>query len=213
MLVYIYYFLMLVCFATGCFYLKYTYVRLLVALLSFSVLTEVAVEVIGKEANSYFFLYHIFIIIEYLFITLILKRWITNQWVQKIMMVSMVVFCVVSLLVSMYVQDFSLFPSINANIEGLLIITWCIVSFFSIVPLDNTAIYHLPVFWVTLAFFIYFSGTLGINGVYNYLLSHEEGTAKRIYSIFNSISNYVLYILLTIGILCHKQDPKYSAQL
>jgi len=184
-----------------------------VALLSFSIITEVAVEIIGKETNSYYFVYHFFIIIEYIFITLILKRWVTNTRVKKIMLSSVFVFCLVSLLISTYIQDFSFFPSINANIEGLLIITWCIISFFSIVPLENTAIYYLPVFWVTLAFFIYFSGTLGINGVYNYLLTQEGATAKKIYSIFNSISNYVLYILLTIGILCHNQDRKYSAQL
>lgn len=211
--VYIYYFLMLVCFTTGCFYLNYMYVRLLVALLSFSILTEVVVEVIGKETNSYYFVYHFFIIIEYIFITLILKRWGTNKWVQKIMVVSMFVFCFASLLVSGYVQNFSFFPSINANIEGMLIITWCIISFFSIKPLENIAIYQLPVFWITLAFLIYFSGTLGINGVYNSLLAHDEETARKIYGIFNSISNYVLYILLTIGILCHNQDRKYSAQL
>ncbi|RXK62384.1 hypothetical protein ESA94_05080 [Lacibacter luteus] len=183
------------------------------ALLSFSIITEIAVEIIGKETNGYYFLYHFFIIIEYIFITLILKRWITNKWVQKIMMISLFVFCFASLLISLFVQDFSFFPSINANIEGMLIITWCIISFFSIVPLENTAIYQLPVFWVTLAFFIYFAGTLGINGVYNHLLSQEAATAKKIYGIFNSVSNYVLYILLTIGILCHNQDRKYSALL
>jgi hypothetical protein len=213
MLVYIYYFLMLVCFATGCFYLNHMYVKLLVALLSFSILTEVVVELIGKETSRYYFVYHFFIIVEYIFITLILKRWVTNEWVKKIMVASMVVFCIASLIISLYVQDFSFFPSINANIEGLLIITWCIISFFSIIPVENTAIYHLPVFWVTLAFLIYFSGTLGINGVYNSLLSHDEETARKIYGIFNSVSNYVLYILLTIGILCHNQDRRYSAQL
>lgn len=213
MLVYIYYFLMLVCFAAGCFYVQYVYVRLLVALLSFSILTELAVEIIGKETTGYFFLYHIFIVIEYIFITLILRRWIINTWVKKIMLVSVYVFCFVSFFISLYVQDFSLFPSINANVEGLLMITWCIITFFSITPLENTPIYKLPVFWITLAFFIYFSGTLSINGVYNYLLLKEGATAKKIYSIFNSVSNYVLYILLTIGILCHNQDRKYSVQL
>lgn len=213
MLVYIYYFLMLVCFAAGCFFLKYSYVKLLVALLSFSIITEVAVEIIGKETDEYYFLYHFFIIIEYAFITLILKRWVTNKAVRKIMQVSIVLFFIASLFVSTYVQSFSLFPSINANIEGLLIITWCIIAFFSITPLENTPIYKLPVFWVTLAFLIYFSGTLGVNGVYNYLLLQEKVKAEKIYNIFNSFSNYVLYILLTIGILCHNQDRKYSAPL
>jgi hypothetical protein len=211
MLVYIYYYLMLVSFVTGCFYLKHRYVQLLVALLSASILTEIAVEIKGKEANHHYVFYHFFVIVEYVFITFILREWISNKRMRTTMLASAFVFCIMAMLISFNVQDFHFYPSINVNIEGLLILTWCIISFFSITPLENTPIYYLPVFWITLAFFLYFAGTLGINGAYNLLVEKVSG-AKKISTLFNSISNYLLYILITIGILCQKWDLKYSAQ-
>ena len=211
MLVYIYYYLMLISFATGCFYLKHRYVQLLVALLSISILTEIAVEIRGKDANHHYIFYHFFVIFEYAFITLILRSWISSKRVRKIMLVSIFAFSILSLLISFYVQDFSFHPSINLNIEGLLILTWCIISFFSITPLENAPIYYLPAFWITLAFLLYFAGTLGVNGVYN-MLAEKVSDAKKIYTLFSSISNYLLYIFITIGILCQKWDLKYSAQ-
>lgn len=211
MLVYIYYYLMLVSFVTGCFYLQHRYVRLLVALLSISILTEIAVEIRGKDANRHFVFYHFFVLFEYVFMTFILRQWITNKNVRKIMQISAFAFCVISLLISFYVQDFSFHPSINLNIEGLLILTWCIISFFSITPLEDTPIYYFPAFWITLAFLLYFAGSLGVNGVYN-MLAEKVSNAKEIYTLFSSISNYLLYIFITIGILCQKWDLKYSAQ-
>jgi hypothetical protein len=104
------------------------------------------------------------------------------------------------------------YPSININIESILLITWSLISFISIQAFNELSIYKLPVFWCTLAFFVYFSGTISVNSIYNLLLEKNQERARILFSIFNSAFNYLLYIFLTIGIISFRWQEKSSVR-
>ncbi len=207
-LVYVYYVLMVVCFAFSLFNLEYKLVKLLSGLLLISITAEIIVEIIGKKTHSYYVVYHLFIPVEYALITLLLRQKIINRTIRLIMLVTILSFFPVSLYISLFVQDVNDFPSITANIEGSLVIAWCLLTLFSIEPVDRLPIFRIPIFWLTLAFLTYFVGTISINSIYNYLLANKSDVAKNLYTILNSISNYLLYIFLIIGIKCHKWEAK-----
>lgn len=199
---------MLICYIISIFYIEFRRVKLINILLSISIVSEILVELIGKQSQDFFIVYHFFIIFEFTLITVTLKREIENRLIQRLMTSSMYAFIPASLYISFYIQSFEQFPSISATIEALFIIIWCIVVLLSLDPKNSLFIYRNPIFWVTLSFFIYFAGTISINGIYNYLLAHKTSTAKKLYTICNSISNYLLYIILTIGIICHKWEKR-----
>lgn len=200
-LVYVYYIIMVMCFITSLFYLHYKKVKILSLLLLLSIITELGVELLNAKGQNYFILYHFFTIIEYALITLLLRDGIPVHSIQKIMLYSIFIFSLFSVSISLYFQRFSQFPAISNSIEGLLIITWSVLALWHIDASDNISIFQQPGFWFALSFLTYYAGTIAFNGIYNYLLHDKTETARKFFSIINSISNYLLYLLLIVGIL------------
>lgn len=204
MLVYIYYLLMVISFIASLFFLRHKKVQILSLLLFLSIVTEIGVEIMQAHSINYFVFYHFFTIAEYALITLLLRDGIGVLFIRKLMMYSIMFFTAVSLFISFFVQEFEQFPTISNSIEGLLVITWCILALWFIDANYETSIFQQPAFWFIISFLIYFAGTISFNAIYNYLLKDKTETARRLFSIINSICNYLLYSLLIIGISRYK---------
>ncbi|SKA46767.1 hypothetical protein SAMN04488128_10822 [Chitinophaga eiseniae] len=204
--IYGYYAMLVTCFAISLFNLQYTQVKQLAVLLGFSILSEVMVEVIGKRGSHFFIVYHFFVVLEYSLITIILRSGIKDERWRLLMWVSIFVFGVVSLAHSFVYGGWRYFPGINITIESFLVICWCLLSFFSISPNSEASIFRHPNFWLTLAFFFYFAGSMCVNGFYNLLLAGDARSAKHLFTILNSLSNYLLYIMLIKSIICFRSN-------
>ncbi|MCW3465265.1 hypothetical protein [Chitinophaga nivalis] len=204
--VYGYYVMMVACFMISLFHLQYKQVKLLTALLAVSILTELIVELMGKRELRFFIVYHFFVVLEYSLITVIIGSGIKSPRWRLLMNISILVFGVVSLLYSFVFGGWNHFPGINITIESFLVICWCLLSFFSITPESEESIFQLPGFWLTLAFFVYFSGSMCVNGFYNLLLASDANSAKHLFTLLNSLSNYLLYIMLIKGIVCFRSN-------
>lgn len=209
-LVYLYYALMLACFGISLFYRRFALVKWLTALLMISILTEAVVEIIGTAQKNHYIVYHFFVPVEYTLVTLALRSKIINRRLGKIMLFSVFAFWPLTFYISFFLLSTSDFPGISAGIEGMLVIAWCLLTLVYIEPVKELSIFRLPVFWVALGFLLYFSGTMALNTVYNYLLHSRTQKAKDMFAIINTIFNCLLYIFLTIGILCHKEPTKSS---
>ena len=202
-LIYIYYVLMLVCFIASLQNLKNDSIRLLSVLLFVSIVTEILVEYSGKDGRHYY-LYHPFSLIEYSIVTLIVRRNILNRGIRKLMLLSVPLFFTIASLIYFKVQQGTEYPSLIGTIENSALTIWSLIGLFSIDPKEPTPLLHRTFFWFCLAFLVYYSGTIAVNGVYNYLLKTKSQDAKILYSIINSIFNYLLYGFLTTGIILSK---------
>lgn len=199
---------MLLSFSASLFYFDNIRIKLLAVLLFFSILTEVLVEYIGK-AGKHFYLYQFFSLIEYTLVTLIIRYEINTGWLRKLMFFSIPIFFLIfSFFVFYEVQQIKDYPSIIGTIENTLLSLWALTGLFSIDPKETTPIMNRMSFWFCLAFLIYYSGTIVINGAYNYLLKNKSQEAKLLYSVINSIFNYILYVFITIGIIYPKWKKK-----
>lgn len=210
--VYIYYLLMCCCFIASLSALRIFRVRLLAIYLFFSILVEILAEMVGVGGSHHFFLYHFFNIVEYLFVTWILADGLppNRKQLRQIMLGSIVLYTLVSLWVSLRIDGLQHFPSVGTNIESVGIIAGCLVSFLTLEPKEDIPIHRRSVFWITLAFFVYFTGTFCFNSLYNTLLNSARHTAELLFSLINSLFNYFLYIFLIIGIKWSRQERKYS---
>lgn len=208
---YTYYFLMVVCFGVSLFYLRFTLVKWLAALLLASIVAEVIAEIIGTARHKHYVVYHFFSAVEYTLTTLTLRSQTGRRWLRKTMFSSLFVYWPVWFYVSFFVQSLADFPSISIGIEAVLLIAWSLLVLVYIEPVSELSILRLPVFWVALGFLVYFSGTVALNTVYNYLRHTQTQRAQDLFDVVNIISNGLLYIFLIIGILCHKRQTKSSA--
>lgn len=198
---YVYYLLMIACFINSLFYLRILSIRILALLLLCSILTEIGVEIFISKGLNYYVFYHIFNVVEYGLTTLILYEGIRTKLVRKMMVYSIPLYSLIALTLSLNVQDWNQLPSISYDVEGLFIITWCIIALWSIDPTDDRTIFQQPTFWFIIAFYIYFICTLPFNGIFNYLIKVKShvGKTKTLFSIINSVSNYLLYLFILIG--------------
>lgn len=203
--IYGYYAMLVTCFAISLLNLRYAQVKLLAVLLGISILSEVTVELIGKRGPHFYIVYHFFVVLEYSLITIILRSGITDKRWRLLMSISIGVFCIVSLVYSFVYGGWRYFPGINITIESFLVICWCLLSFFSITP-SEASIFRHPDFWLTLAFFFYFAASMCVNGFYNLLLASDARSAKHLFAILNSLSNYLLYIMLIKSIICFRSN-------
>jgi hypothetical protein len=204
--IYAYYVLLVTCFVISLFHLNIKEVKLLALLLGVSIITEVIVEIIGTQGFAFFVVYHFFVVLEYSLITIILRSGIREPRWRLLMGISIIIFGLVSLFYSFVVGGWRVFPGINITIESFLVICWCLLSFFSITPDSEASIFRHPFFWLTLAFFVYFSASMSVNGFYNLLLETDVGKAPYFFAVLNSLSNYLLYIMLIKGILCFRSN-------
>ncbi|HEY9257886.1 hypothetical protein [Chitinophaga sp.] len=204
--VYAYYVLLVTCFIISLFHLQFREVKILSVLLGISIITEVIVELIGTEGLGFFIVYHFFVVLEYSLITIILRSGIKDYRWRLLMGVSIFVFGIVSLFYSFVLGGWHAFPGINITIESFLVICWCLLSFFSITPESEDSIFRHPVFWITLAFFIYFAASVSVNAFYNLLLENDTTRARHFFAVLNSLSNYLLYIMLIKGVVCFRSN-------
>lgn len=208
--VYTYYFLMTACFVISLFYRRFTLVKWLTALLLASIAAEAVVEAIGKEGQGHYPVYHVFVPVEYTLITLALRSQMRYPGIRKAMLISVLAFWPVCVYTSFFVVKPVDFPGTASSVEAVLVIAWSLLILVYIEPVSQLSIFRLPVFWVALAFLLYFSCTVALNSIYNYLRHSHPGRALALFEVINNVSNWLLYIFLTIGILCHREPTKKS---
>ena len=204
MLVYIYYILLLLCFGVSLYFGQFRMVRLLTILLFLSIVVELFAELLKARGQNFFVYYHLFTIAEYLLITLILRESVPFGRLRNVMNYSIILFPLFALINGFFIEDFQHFPSIAHGVEGLLLICWSLWALWNLEASGNTSILRQPVFWFALAFLTYFAVSLVYNSVYKQLLFVRAPQARHLFTVVNSLSNYLLYIFIIIGILQYK---------
>lgn len=204
----IYFSLLIINFFASFFFLKATVIKLLSVLLFISLVTEIFAAFSNFEN---FLFYSLFTPVEYILVSLILTRHLKSRTVNKLVIASIILFTVLCLF-SIQVNKTDVYPSSITSVEDLLTTIWCLICFFYIEPLEDISITKRPIFWITLGFFIYNLGTIGVNAIYNTWITNQRDIANYIHKIINVSFNILLYILLAIGIIGHKWDKKYTRQ-
>lgn len=204
----LYFILLASCFGASLFFLRFYQVRLLAVLLFLSIVTEAGTMYLSQYTSNHYQLYHVFNVFEYTLSVLIVAHAITSRKLHLTIWVSIFFYTLLSLYGS-FITVFNKYPSFNETVESILIITFCIIVFWKLPPNTTITLFQQPTFWFLIGFFLYFSGTIAVNSVYNHLLSYKSDAAKTLYTVFNLFFNYILYITILIGIRCFKRIENY----
>ncbi len=182
-------------------------------LLFFSILSEISSDYFRYIANTNRYApYHFYIPIEYSLVTLYYSYLIPINWVKKLLIITIPVFIISSLLISLYGEKIYEFPSWQYNMDGSLIIIWSVIGLFNLPFNPEKSIFRRSQFWFCIAFMILFSGQFFMNGFFNPLNNSNPDLTKKLIFIIYYTLNYLFYSLIIVGLLCSKPTRKYITQ-
>jgi hypothetical protein len=206
-LIFIAFLLSLIAFLKG--YKRFIFLSTLLFITS--VVELIVLRLIKKELN-FTWLYHVYNIVEYPFLSLFLIDAIKVVKIIRLVKVSILIFIGIGLSISYFYYGFIDLPGLNINIEGILLSIICIYILFNLEVLDNHSILANSNFWICSGILIYFGTTFFFNGVYTKIVNIDEGKAAELFSIINRPLNVFLYSFIIIGILCLLIKKKHSTR-
>lgn len=205
----IYFIFMLICFLLSLVASKKRDKTLVVfpIVIFISILTEFLVIKLNSRHLNYNFIYHIYVPIEYVLLSLYFVFNTKSTSTKKIIIYSIPVYLILCLILSLQ-TSFQKHPGIQINLEGLLLITWSVITLFSIEVKINTVITSLSIFWICVALLIYHSGIFTFTGIYNYIIEKKTLLGSKLSFFIIQMSNYLLYICLSIAFICSLRTKK-----
>ncbi|NOU18405.1 MAG: hypothetical protein HOO91_12685 [Bacteroidales bacterium] len=178
-------------------------------LLSAALLSDIGASVLNHFKINYFFLYHIYLPIEYSLLAYYFYLTLRNILVKKIVLYSIPLFIIFSLMFSLKVVIISKYPNFQTIIECLLLVTWATMAIFTIEVKEDVSILSLPVFWICVAILVYQCGVFTFTGVFNFLLDTKPELLDKI-KPYQIVLNCIIYILYSIAFVCSHRIKKYS---
>lgn len=194
---------------------KEKYSKLVAGLMVAWLLTTISAIMIIRvfHFKSNLLVFHLTTVVEYVLLGWIYYLIITNQVVRRMILYSLFVFPVVCLFFSLYVQNTEQNNTYMIITESLLLI---FLSLFYLRELllfqPVAAIYRFPAFWICVGVLIYFTGNLLIECLLNYMNSHNEAMALRLYLI-GYLFKWLLFICFIAGRLLQYKPEQLQNQI
>jgi hypothetical protein len=174
-------------------------------------LVSVLYYVFQQRETVFHTIYHIYLPIEYTFLAYFFYLVNQESKIRHFALISIPVFIIFSLIVSVFSSYFRQYPGMNANAEGVLLILWSLYTLFSLNPNENfkIPILQLPLFWICMGILVFHSGTFFYNGLINSILDKQPDLVKFLNYAIAKALNYFLYISFSIGFLYSNKWQKY----
>ena len=149
-----------------------------------------------------------FTILEFTFISYFAYTSLQGKILKKIPLIGALIFYPVAIIYFTRKQEG--FDSMPASVEAILIITYCILLLYE--QINNPEVlfvYNTKKFWVTIAFFLYFSSTL-------FLFLYARNFTQSEYAKYWNINNFfeiLKNILFSVSFILNKSKDPYLQNL
>ncbi len=147
------------------------------------------------------FILNTFAVFECILISLIFHEAFIGKKTKRIVLVSTSVYTLMCVYIFTRLDGFYKFNSTINTLTCLLIITWVFVYFYQLLQtLQQIKLSILPMFWISVACLLYFSGTLFIFLYSETILFQKEPILyKQLWSIYYVLL-FVFRVLLAVGL-------------
>lgn len=188
--------------------------RLLVfsILLICTLIEELVFEFLEQTHRSerFYFIYHIYAPIYYALFAYYYSLTIPQGVARILMRISIPIFTIATIWISLSAKSLNSFPSIQLDIIGILLIIDSLIALFQLDVENHVPIFRKPVFWIGVSTLLFYSILFSLYGFENYLIQHNPKLINRLTTLINNNLNYLYYLLIVIGLLCSKPTEKYS---
>lgn len=184
---------------------KHSWLKFILAYLALLLVTFLASVYLANivKLKSNLFIFHISTPLEFIILSFFYRSVIVNNEVKKGIAWAILFFIVISVLLPIYLQS----PN-SSNPTTLIIIESIVLIFLSLFFLREvlilqhiSAIHRFPPFWIVVGILFYYTGSIIIEGMLNYMIHHSMELAARIFRI-GYIFKYLLFVVFLIGAFC-----------
>ncbi len=110
----------------------------------------------------------------------------------------------INLLLILFSTPLNLLMTKVILIQGLWVIFLTLLYFYNLLKKDEyTPLISLPLFWISVGYFVYFTSTILLHYSISYLYKINEDLADRTFILINGIANIIMYCLITFSFICH----------
>ncbi|MBL7826372.1 MAG: hypothetical protein JNJ57_07060 [Saprospiraceae bacterium] len=145
-------------------------------------------------------LLHLYTILEFAIITWYFSETLKGVFKRRFFWLVGIGFAALSILNSLFLQDLQHFNTYARSLEGILVITYCLIWYFR--TLSEMKVERLqddPVFWINTGFLLYFSGGVLLFSVSNYILELNRSLNLYVWA-FHGLFTTIMYTLIAIGL-------------
>jgi hypothetical protein len=196
-----------VCFPTAAGFIKYNLIRkdkiyfFLFIFFLFSALIELVLLIMGHWQINNVLLVNLFLLFEFLIVSLLVLQWIPYPVFKKIMLIvvsSIFIICSVRLF---FFNLFSELDNLSSALENitLIIISGCLL--YSVSADTSIQLTQNPKFWIGAGVFVFFTVNIVVFCTDNLLTNSSTTIRVAVWSI-NSILTIISNVFYSIGILC-----------
>lgn len=201
-MLYIYYMLMMTSFIISIVnYRNHKAVAPLFFLLLASVCTEAIVELYKYLNFTHYIIYHVFTPLEFALICLFYYKSTSQKLMQLFILASVLIFTLVCLIAILSNYKLEEYPRFIGYLECFLVIIISLLHLFLLNPDSDESVYRLPDFWISFSFLVFNSGLF----IILFFDQSSNPELKKVFIFINHLFNCLLYILLSIGLLCYKK--------
>ena len=176
--------------------------RYVLALVVFSILVELAAVVLGRFLHLRNLpLLHVFSAVQFTLLWLIFAQRLIPPFSKKIFSGILAVFWLFAIVCAIWIDGIYNFNAHARSFGAILIIIFCLSYFYQrLRMLDLENLEADPLFWVTTGSLIYFSGSLILFIISNYILPNEAMSISiwGVHGIFNTFNNLFFMIALWV---------------
>lgn len=190
--------------AIGLFRLKRLQIiqRYVFALVIVSILVELAAVLLGRFLHLRNLpLVHVFSAVQFTLLWVIFAKRLIPPFSKKILLGILAIFWFFAIVCAIWIDGIYNFNAHARSFEAILVIIFCLTYFYQrLRMLDLENLEADPLFWVTTGSLIYFSGSLILFIISNYILPDEAMSFSMwgVHGIFNTFNNLFFMIALWV---------------
>jgi len=179
--------------------------KVLVVLIFFVLLSEIASRILVAKIRNSNPPYHILCILEYAATAFIYSRLITGWRLHRYVLLSVIPFSALSVLNTLFFQKFFSFPSYSIMLSYIIFIFFALILFIQMLDSPKEiAIFKQSIFWFNCATLIYAVTVPVCFGVLNYLIKHKMST--DVLDTFLEYFAFLYYIIIGYSIHIDKKQ-------
>jgi hypothetical protein len=174
-----------------------------------SILETIASAISFFRGIKNHFLFNIIYGLELTFVPFFFKYWLHSAWVKKFIRIFVFVFPLFVVVNTIWIQGFFTLQTYGFVAGGSVLLLLSVAYLIELYT-DEEALNILrnPVFWISIAYLMYFAVSVPYVGMLNYLVKNQLEFATKYYLIIMDGTICLYNILLTTAFLCMRARPK-----
>lgn len=148
--------------------------------------------------------YNFYAVINFTYLTCLLRSFIANEKVKKALLWVACIYPVLAIINILWIQGLHNFNTYVFLSGCLLIVTASICYFYERIKIPGPhSLLRDPTFWISTGLLFYYSCSLPLNGILNFISSMPLNIYKAPLYIINVVINIILYLLFSISFICN----------